>query len=952
MNPERWREIKSIFDAAADLRGEEQAICVRGLAGDDKELEAVAMGLLRANANSNGFLEKPALDLHTYITPVKDEAVLETGRVYARRFEILRFLSRGGMGEVYEAWDTELDETVALKTIRLRIASNIDVIERFKREVRQAREVSHPNICRVHELFSASLEDGQLLWFLSMEMLRGETLRDWIRLRGPLSPTLALSLVRQMVNGLSAAHAAGLVHRDFKSSNVILVPGANGGLRAVITDFGLSLKMLRIREGLAEPGGLGTPGYMAPEQQENGEVGPLADQYSLGVVLWEMMTGSLPTSSDPKRSLEKGSLSLNSKEFPARWEVVIRRCLQQDPAYRYASIDEVAAALTPPGILGTPRGIAAAVLLIAVVTGSGALWLRNKNKCRICEIVQLTPDTDESESPSLSRDGHTIVYSSDRSETGNLDIFSQQIPDGRPIRLTSDSARDGEPSVSPDGSIVAFRSERNGGGIYLQDLHEGKEVLLVPRGRDPMISPDGQNLLYWTGDFDPSIASGKIFLLSLRGGKPVQIAKGFPDSRLPVWSPDGQKILFSGCERADKSLAGCADWWISSLDERRIVNTHAMKRLRNDGLLGAQFAKVFWDKSGLVFGSGPKGLQVNLWSIKLDPETWTVVGAPKQLLREDARDLGPSISDDGSIAFTRLSGALHIWRIDRGSHVDETALSKVTEDAQIDSSPFVSEGGRWLVSARGRGDKRSIWRRDSLELSESLLISSGTIVLSPIIDKTGHILAYEQTEIPDEGSSIRTRVEGGPVRIICHGCSAPSGWFDTNRAFFYREGIPSTIKMADPNTGNTWDVLKEDGAELGDASWSPVSEMMLFTETKGDQKRMFAVHLPRSTAKVKGKWIPIPDEGSSPEHPRWSGDGHLIFYFSNKDGFYCIYGQSFSPERNEIVGTPFAVAHFHSQRASINNVLSRARNLSVDGDSIYFNLGEQRSTIRVGSLAR
>ncbi len=101
-----------------------------------------------------------------------------------------------------------------------------------------------------------------------------------------------------MVNGLSAAHAAGLVHRDFKSSNVLLVPGANGGLRAVITDFGLSLKMLRIREGLAEPGGTRDPGYMAPEQQENGEVGPLADQYSLGVVLWEMMTGSLPTSLD------------------------------------------------------------------------------------------------------------------------------------------------------------------------------------------------------------------------------------------------------------------------------------------------------------------------------------------------------------------------------------------------------------------------------------------------------------------------------------------------------------------------------------------------------------------------------------------------------------------------------------------------------------------------------
>ena len=120
------------------------------------------------------------------------------------------------------------------------------------------------------------------------------------------------------------------------------------------------------------------------------------------------------------------------------------------------------------------------------MAGGGVLWWRGRNKCRICEIVQLTPDTDESESPSLSRDGHVIVYSSDRSETGNLDIFFQQIPSGRPSRLTSDSARDGNPSISPDGRVVAFRSERDGGGIYLKDVHGGKEVLLVPtRPRSP-----------------------------------------------------------------------------------------------------------------------------------------------------------------------------------------------------------------------------------------------------------------------------------------------------------------------------------------------------------------------------------------------------------------------------------------------------------------------------------
>ena len=141
----------------------------------------------------------------------------------------------------------------------------------------------------------------------------------------------------------------------------------------MITDFGLSLKMLRTREGLAEPGGLGTRGYMAPEQEENGEVGPLADQYSLGVVLCEMVTGSLPEWSGPNPSSEKGFLDLNGKEFPARWEDVIRRCLQREPADRYPAIEKVAAALAPPGIFGTPRRIVAAVLLM----GGYGRWRRS-----------------------------------------------------------------------------------------------------------------------------------------------------------------------------------------------------------------------------------------------------------------------------------------------------------------------------------------------------------------------------------------------------------------------------------------------------------------------------------------------------------------------------------------------------------------------------------------------
>ena len=157
--------------------------------------------------------------------------------------------------------------------------------------------------------------------------------------------------------------------------------------------------------------------------------------------------------------------------------------------------------------------------------------------------------------------------------------------------------------------------------------------------------------------------------------------------------------------------------------------------------------------------------------------------------------------------------------------------------------------------------------------------------------------------------------------------------------------------MADPRTGAISSVLGESGAALGDASWSPTNEFLLFTETKNDRKRIFAVRLPRSSGKREGKWISIPDNGIAPEHPRWSGDGRTIFYISNSDGFPCIYGQAFSPERGEVVGSPYAVSHFHNQRANIDNVFAEWLRLSVDGDSVYFNLGEQSSTVWLGSLS-
>src|SRR5262249_1681982 len=200
---------------------------------------------------------------------------------------IQALLGRGGMGEVYEARDEELEITVALKTLRV---SNVDqgVLERLRREGLLARAVWHSNVCRVYDLGSHG-EGNERIWFLTRERLNGTTLADRLRARGRLSSDQARRLAEQMAAGLGAAHAAGVAHRDFKPANVLLVE-RDGDEHAVVTDFGTARAIAELNPHGRDGAVIGTPAYMAPEQIRGEEAGPAADVYALGVVLYEMVT--------------------------------------------------------------------------------------------------------------------------------------------------------------------------------------------------------------------------------------------------------------------------------------------------------------------------------------------------------------------------------------------------------------------------------------------------------------------------------------------------------------------------------------------------------------------------------------------------------------------------------------------------------------------------------------
>jgi TolB-like protein/tRNA A-37 threonylcarbamoyl transferase component Bud32 len=361
--PSRHYSVEELFEAALALPPEAREAFLQGICGNAPELRRPVEELLRADAQAGSFLNTPLLHFETAATTQPDEphpdrlahpqqgktsgGLFRPSVIVAGRFTVNRFIARGGMGEVYEAWDSELKERVAIKTIRPELANNIEILERFRREVKQARAISHPNVCRVHEIFCHRATTENKIWFLSMEFLEGFTLNEYIRHHGPIEPASALELIEQVVHGLSAAHSLGVIHRDLSTRNIMLTSSTSGQRRAVITDFGLALNVLYRDDRIQEDGGQGTPDFMAPEQLKTGEVTYLADEYSLGIVICEMLTGARPVPDPVGSSNGKCLPRLPAKKLERRWERVILRCLEPQPADRFKTVDEVLAALQP-----------------------------------------------------------------------------------------------------------------------------------------------------------------------------------------------------------------------------------------------------------------------------------------------------------------------------------------------------------------------------------------------------------------------------------------------------------------------------------------------------------------------------------------------------------------------------------------------------------------------------
>jgi serine/threonine protein kinase len=266
------------------------------------------------------------------------------------------------MGEVYAAVDQLLHTPVAIKTLNAALVSNPRAVSRLRREALLARRVTHPSVCRMFDVGT----EGETV-FLTMELLEGETLGARLRREGRLSIDVVLCVTEQLSEALDAAHRVGVIHRDLKPDNVMLLDGPEPHQpRAVITDFGLARLEATAEKPTAEGGGpsgrlAGTLSYMAPEQIEGSRVTAAADIYALGLVLYQMTTGRLPFEGPTPlagavRRLRESPPSPGSLApmLPSHWNAAILRCLQRNSGDRFTSAGDLLRALTTPTTVAAP----------------------------------------------------------------------------------------------------------------------------------------------------------------------------------------------------------------------------------------------------------------------------------------------------------------------------------------------------------------------------------------------------------------------------------------------------------------------------------------------------------------------------------------------------------------------------------------------------------------------
>jgi serine/threonine protein kinase len=630
------------------------------------------------------------------------------------------------MGEVYEAEDTRLKRSVAIKILPERLASDPARFARFEQEAQAVAALNHPNIVTIHSVE----EDGERR-FLTMELVDGRTLDEVVPPAGlPLRDLLKYAI--PLAEAIAAAHARGIVHRDLKPRNVMV--SADGRIK--VLDFGLA-KLVGATDAtgiettmavtLATAAGhiVGTPSYMSPEQAEGRPVDQRSDIFSMGILLYELASGRRPFHGDSTLSIlssivrdDPPPLARLRRDLPRALDVLVAECLNKDPAARpsASAVRERLKTLAAAPTAREPRlprlfaiGGAIAALALAGLFARRFLAPERLAGPGTPTFARATFGNAIDLSPSLSPDGRTVAYVT-QELNGRRHMYASPVgKSGQSTDLTGSTvtAADDSPAYSPDGQSIAFSSSREGSdGIFVMSASGGPARRLVNAGYDPSWTPDGREIVYSTEsgrDPDGREAPSQLWAVNLGTGARRRIAEA--DAVDPKVSPDGRFVAFWALpvDASGTQFAGAnRDVWLQPL-----AGGPRVQITRNE----ASDWNPAWSADGrfLYFSSDRSGT-MNIWRVAIDSQTGAPDGEAAAITAPSAYVGSMSVGADGTLAYSSLDydTAVRAIDFDPASGTPAGAAQDIVTGHRSWLHPDVSPDGRLLTLRSFRGQE-DVW---------------------------------------------------------------------------------------------------------------------------------------------------------------------------------------------------------------------------------------------------
>jgi Tol biopolymer transport system component/serine/threonine protein kinase len=780
-------------------------------------------------------------------------------------YKILERLGAGGMGVVYKAEDLDLGRQVALKFLPEHLSDNPEALERFRREAKLASSLNHPNICTIYEI---GQQDGRV--YIAMELLEGEVLSQFIAPRRPPIPQV-LALGIEIADALEAAHGAGILHRDIKSSNIFVTSRGH----AKILDFGLAktapeharsataVTLVGSESNLTEAGKtLGTAAYMSPEQALGQQIGGLSDLFSFGVVLYEMSTGRRPFQGSTTAALFDAILhqtpeppSHFNPEVPPELDTTISKALEKNAELRCQSAAELRADLkrlqrkiesSPSTPVATPASqdrrstkrllpiatvVAVLVLLLAFLVLRYPFGSASPTAAVNVKLVQLTTAEGLHEYPTWSGDGSQIAFV--RDVNGRRKVFIKPLS-GEPTQLTTGDADEIQPTWTPDGNAILFVRTSQAGGklepgdifgsfengdIWRKDIRTRAEQLFFSSAYHPVFSPDGKRIAVDTSRGGPR----RIWVVDAQGHNPQQVSTDTTESAehlSPSWSPDGKYIVYQHKQGTKFSIrvVEVASGTTTTLTDPRFQDFNL---------------NPVWSRTGkFVYFSSYRSGGLNIWRLPVS-RAGVAKGEPQQLTLGAGQDVELSMSPTGSrLAFTILRQNADIWRL------------------PVSPSTGMRTGEPEQVLGSTREDSRAAWSPDGRKLAFNS-------------DRNGQMNLYIYS------------LEDGSTRQVTHGEGGDfqANWApnETKLAFFSSRAGNSDIWTVDTSTGTLQQLTTDTALDIN-PFFSPDGNRIAFQSDRSGRMELWIMNADGSAQRQ------LSNTGISGHFVRWTQDGRQIIF--------------------------------------------------------------------------